>query len=542
MADFVAVLKKTIGGLSSNTPEMREKVYQRARDTVQAKLAAMQPPPSPIVVERQKKALEAAISAVESSYAKDTEPEDEFAAIFSGMEKSEPETAEPAQPVEAETTETAADEEADHVDASEATEAEVSPAMPKAVELPAADESDEEQELTPVEAKTKPEPLLAGSRPAANDGERQPAAEKKPGQRRRRIGGGIIAAAVALLVVAAAGYGIWLNRDAFVALFSPTEDIASAPETEDAAPAGEESAGEALAAEEASATEEPEQQAAFPEEPAAGEAPAGENQSATAGEEQEKFTQRLTAEGEEVDPGPAGGDPSIGEGTSVATATQPGDQSAGTQGSGGTSAGSGNGEALPVGQRAIFYEERTTVSDSTAETGSTVWSVVQESPGGDLPPEPAIRAEVNIPAKGLELRMTIRRNADASLPASHIIEMIFLTEENFEGGGIENVLRVAFKPSEAAPGNPLIGIPAKIADGYFLIALSNVEDERDLNLQLMRRQSWIDIPIVYGSGRRALVTMERGVPGDRAFIDVLETWENLSNGQSSAAAGETAGN
>ena len=135
---------------------------------------------------------------------------------------------------------------------------------------------------------------------------------------------------------------------------------------------------------------------------------------------------------------------------------------------------------------------------------------------------------MTIPGKNVQLKMTIRRNADQTLPASHIIEMIFLG--NFEGGGIENVLRIALKNSEAAPGNPLIGIPAKIADGYFLVALSDSAAERETNLQLLLRQSWIDIPIVYRSGRRALVTMEKGVPGDKVFQEAIQAWRNASSG------------
>src|SRR5690606_253845 len=130
-----------------------------------------------------------------------------------------------------------------------------------------------------------------------------------------------------------------------------------------------------------------------------------------------------------------------------------------------------------VGQRAIFYEERTSTSQGSAETGSIVWSLVQESPGGDLPPEPAIRGEATIPGKDVQLRLTIRRNGDESLPASHIIEMIFLTPDDFEGGGIDNVLRIAMKRSEQDTGNPLLGIPAKIADGFFLVALSDTRAE-----------------------------------------------------------------
>lgn len=185
---------------------------------------------------------------------------------------------------------------------------------------------------------------------------------------------------------------------------------------------------------------------------------------------------------------------------------------------------------MAVGQKAIFYEERTNVAQGSAEPGSVVWTVVQESPGGDLPPEPAIRAEATIPGKDIQLRMTIRRNADKTLPASHILEMIFLTPDGFEGGGIENILRVALKSSEQDAGNPLIGIPAKIADGFFLVALDDTKAGMDANLNLLRRQNWIDVPVVYKSGRRALFTLEKGIPGEKVFEDAMKSWQEKAAG------------
>lgn len=542
MADFVAVLKKTIGGLSNNTPEARERVYQKARDTIAAKLAAMQPQPSKIVIDRQKKALEDAISAVEASFAAPVEPDDEFDAIFAGTDtKAKPDEATPA-PVEPEPeapepevapepkgetfAELAADTDDPEMDVAENDEPadavkEAEATLAAAKTIPDTDSGGGEGEkLTPVTPVAKPDPVLAGAPASASGGQIEHAATND----RRRISGGLIAAVIAVIVVAAAGYGIWLNRDAFVAMISPADEVALAP-TEDTDEA------------------QPETQTPPDEAPAENVAePAEEVEPPVVEDNKPKFTQRLTADGDEVDAGPAGGEATIGEGTSVAAATQQGNETA--AGDEANAPAASNDATLPVGQRAIFYEERTTAADSTAEAGATVWSVVQESPGGDLPDEPAIRAEVTVPSKGIRMRMTLRRNADASLPASHIIEMIFLTSDGFEGGGIDNVLRVAMKPTEAAAGNPLIGIPAKIADGYFLIALSNVPEEKELNLQLMRQQSWIDIPIVYKSGRRALVTMERGFPGDRAFVDVLATWNSIenqageqSNEQSSADAG-----
>ena len=42
---------------------------------------------------------------------------------------------------------------------------------------------------------------------------------------------------------------------------------------------------------------------------------------------------------------------------------------------------------------------------------------------------------------------------------------------------------------------------------------------------LLRNQAWIDIPVVYKSGRRALLTMEKGIPGEKVFDEALQAWQ-----------------
>src|SRR5262245_39395744 len=97
MADFVAVLRKTIDGLADNTPALREKVYDKARTTVAAKLAAINPPPPAAVADRQKQVLEEAIRQVEASYASEAnDPFAELENVFSQPRKVEPAPATPA--------------------------------------------------------------------------------------------------------------------------------------------------------------------------------------------------------------------------------------------------------------------------------------------------------------------------------------------------------------------------------------------------------------------------------------------------------------
>ena len=503
MADFVAVLKKTLDGLGETTPEIRARVYDKARTTISAKLAAITPPPAPAVIDRQKAALEQAIKTIEAEYSAPPAPPpvDDFDAVMKSLEtpaKAAPPAAK--QPV-------------------------VPPAASK-------DQRRSEPATNAAPALTSDgAPLDAVSNGLAAD---RLASGPLPGAPRAPSRGRLGLAAVALIVLVfagAAGYAVWLNRVEVLAMLGLGQP---APQGEAAAPA----------------KPEPQVAKAEPETPAPA-APA--NDAAI-----QKLTQKLNVDGTETDQGPAGGTPGVGEGTSVAALTvqppgttaetpatpatvPPGTEATAPQTPAApeTPAGAETAQAqpaapaepqaeqpaaVPVGQRAIFYEERTSSSGGSAESGSTVWSLVQESPGGDRPPEPAIRADARIPGKDIQLRMTIRRNGDPTLPASHIVELIFLTPDNFAGGVIDNLLRMTMKETEEATGNPVLGVPAKIGDGFFLIALSDGKAESEANMQLFRRMKWIDIPIVYRSGRRALMTLERGLPGDKIFEDALRAW------------------
>lgn len=517
MADFVAVLKKTIDGLGDTTPEMRAKVYNKARATVDAKLAAITPPPPAAVAARQKRTLEDAIEKIEADYTAKpaapaaSDPLAELENVFAALK------AKPADPVAA------------------------APAAASKSWTPPASKPDAPRSEP---ARVEPAPVEpTGLEPRERDGEVDEFVASRPEEDetyadaggtfveppvRRRGYGGLVAALIALIVLGGGGYAVWLNKDDFSKLLGigAGRQVAT---TEPAKPAP------------ASKPEPAKPEPAKPE-PAKPSAPAPEGTAAST--EPQKFTQRLNANGTETDEGPAGGEAGVGEGTSVAAATTPpsqapgGDDAAATgnpadgadaSAEGTTPPDPGPAEAaIAVGQKAIYYEERTSASAGSADAGSVVWSVVQESPGADLPPEPAIRGEATVPGKDLQLRMTIKRNADKSLPASHIIELIFLTPDNFAGGGIDNILRFAMKDTEEAAGSPLIGIPAKIADGFFLVALNDSKAEVEANMTLLRRQDWIDVPVIYKSGRRALITMEKGVPGEKVFDEVMKAWQSAS--------------
>lgn len=76
MADFVAVLKKTIDAQADKSPELRQRVYAKARATIEQKLVTANA--SQAVAVRQRNLLEDAIAEVEASYAPPAPPRAEI--------------------------------------------------------------------------------------------------------------------------------------------------------------------------------------------------------------------------------------------------------------------------------------------------------------------------------------------------------------------------------------------------------------------------------------------------------------------------------
>ena len=104
-------------------------------------------------------------------------------------------------------------------------------------------------------------------------------------------------------------------------------------------------------------------------------------------------------------------------------------------------------------------------------------------------------------------------------------EILFNLPADFAGGGIANVPGILMKQSEQARGTPLAGLAVKVTNGFFLIGLSAVETDVQRNVQLLKERPWFDIPVVYTNGGRAILAMEKGPPGDRAFAEAFAAWE-----------------
>ena len=176
-----------------------------------------------------------------------------------------------------------------------------------------------------------------------------------------------------------------------------------------------------------------------------------------------------------------------------------------------------------VRESAILYEEDPSDPKGYQFNGSVVWHTETIKTDGK-PDELAARADVDIPSRGLRIRMLLKRNIDPSLPASHVIELTLATPSDYQGGGIANVPGILVKSNQQARGTPLAGLAVKVTDGFFLVGLSSVAIDRERNLKKLRENPWIDIPIVYANQRRAILAIDEGASGEQVFKTVLTAW------------------
>lgn len=509
MVDFVAVIEKAVNGLAENTPEMRDKVYGKARAAINRQLENIDPPISDAVKDKQLAKLEDAIAEVESRNVEAAIDEDAFSDVFSESDATAMEAE--SQGVKPQPPASESVEPASPAPPPPATPPTPPPPMPPPPADDIAHPPGHEYEQTGYDQFGLDDAEPAGPKPRDDYGQDyladQPGEEYFETNRSGILRTAAIAVGVLFLVVGLA-FALWFMRGDIIALvYSPSSTV-----EESAAPTAD--------------SDLQEETVEAPEVDTAAVLPGAADSPVPAAEDQ-KFTQRLLEDGSEVDTGPAAASarPSAEEGKSVTAIDETAQETALVAP---TAEPATEADPPVIRQKMFIYEEQPGQVSPSAQEGTVAWQIVRESPGDNLPPEPAIQASLDVPEKGLSAVLTIKRNADASLPASHLIEIVFDLTESFQGGAIDSIQNFAMKDTEEATGDSLIAVPAKITDSFFMIALNDFSEAVALNTSLLRDRNWIDLPVAYGNGQRALLTLEKGSTGAEVFDQVIRAWDSRS--------------
>ncbi|KFC62401.1 hypothetical protein FF80_03495 [Devosia sp. LC5] len=176
--------------------------------------------------------------------------------------------------------------------------------------------------------------------------------------------------------------------------------------------------------------------------------------------------------------------------------------------------------AVLAGSQSLLLE-----ASQDGRTGAVPFSgTIAWSEGTDELGLPTLVGKASIPARNLGVELIIRKNADPSLPASHLMEVNFQVSDSFIGGTIAGLPGVLLKNEELVPGTPLVGASARVVGNSFLFALSAAATDTTTNTDLLENRKWIDLAVVYGTGRNAIITLEKDDTAQALFQKVFTTW------------------
>jgi len=123
------------------------------------------------------------------------------------------------------------------------------------------------------------------------------------------------------------------------------------------------------------------------------------------------------------------------------------------------------------------------------------------------------------------LNFLLRRNLDPTLPASHTLELSFVTKAGDPGRVVRDANVLQFKNEQNSRGTPMAGLAIPVRENMFLIGLSSLQGDIERNTEFLLQRNWMDLPIRLASGKRAILSFEKGRSGEQVMSEAFQQWQ-----------------
>ncbi len=180
--------------------------------------------------------------------------------------------------------------------------------------------------------------------------------------------------------------------------------------------------------------------------------------------------------------------------------------------------------APAAGRAAMLIAPADNPQKPVTSLGSTVWSFLPPAPG--QPATVAVKADADIPDLKMHATMTLRKNTDPTLQATHTIDLKFSFADGAPITGFKDVGLPQMRKEDSTAAETLTSVKLKISDVNFLIALAKIDHDTARNLDLMKTAARFDFPLLLNDNRIAKVVFQKSADGEAMLNKAFDAWSD----------------
>jgi hypothetical protein len=185
--------------------------------------------------------------------------------------------------------------------------------------------------------------------------------------------------------------------------------------------------------------------------------------------------------------------------------------------------GADNGTLPDAARAAMVIASQDNPQNPVVNLGSTVWSTIPPSPG--QPATVAVKADADIPDLKMHASMTLRKNTDPTLHATHTIDLDFALADGAPITGFKDVGAPQMHEPDTPTSEALTSVKVKVSDEHFLIALTNGDQDTARNFDLMQTRAWFEFPLLLNDDRIAKLAFQKSSEGVAMLGKAFDAWK-----------------
>jgi hypothetical protein len=136
-----------------------------------------------------------------------------------------------------------------------------------------------------------------------------------------------------------------------------------------------------------------------------------------------------------------------------------------------------------------------------------------------------VEAEADIPDLKLHATMTLKKNTDPTLQATHTIDLKFSFGDGAPITGFKDVGLPQMRKLGSKAAETVNSVKVKISDVYFEFALSTGDKDTEYNFDMIRTRTRLDFPLLLNDDRIAKLVFQKSSNGDAIIAKAFETWK-----------------